>query len=127
MESKIAFAIIGLVISLIEAIIGLYFYFIEFFHQFVFVSFGFFILNIILFIIFIKTDYDPFLEFSCWAFMLSFVLLMIGIGYFPWISTISHRVFNSCVFFTWALYFSFWNVYAIIRKKEQFESVEQIN
>jgi len=124
---KIIFAVIGTAMTVVEAIFGIYLYFIFFIINFIYLGIGLLAFGCIIFIILMKTDYDPFQEYSCWAFLLSIGFIALAFGYFPWNVTgpyLPMGLYSASVCFSWAAYLTGWNFYALTRKKEQIEAPE---
>ncbi len=117
-----------------EAVIGIILYFFIYEIKFIFWAIGLIIFGATLLFIIIRTDYDPFSEFSCWAFILSIFFCCMIIGYFLMLSypldfsdpTVSMRIYIIIVLFSIIIYFTSWNACVLIRKKHEEETKNEI-
>ena len=118
------FAIAGTVMTLVEAIIGIILYTIFPIINFLYLGIGLLLFGCIIFLILMKTDYDPFQEYSCWALLLSMCFIALALGYFPWNLASPYTpmgLYTAITCFSWAIYLTCWNFYSLRRKKELIE------
>ncbi|MHA1265848.1 MAG: hypothetical protein ACTSRS_11500 [Candidatus Helarchaeota archaeon] len=124
------FITIGIIMEGIEAAVGLFLYTVERKVEFLQLVIGYGIIIGTMFGIIIKTNYEPFQDFSCWALFLSLGLVLLGFGYFPWNLASPYKVlglYTSLVAFSWAGYLTSWNIYAVRRKLLSEESLEEVS
>lgn len=122
MKSGTCFVIIGIVMILGESLIG--FLLFAFYNEIKILLWatGLIIMGFTLLVLIVRTEYDPFSEFSCWAFVLSTLFFVLAFSLFPYDFSspiFLLRIYNSSVSFSIAIYLTSWNLYALIRKKQQ--------
>lgn len=125
MNTTKLFAYIGIVMTICETIIGVILYFSQNKIFFLFAAIGIMVLGLSVFLIIIKTNYEPFQELSCGAIIYTVFFFVLALCYFPWDLSSSYfltGLYSSSVSFSWVIYLTSWNIYAITQEKKNRET-----